>query len=391
MPLAFTSNEQTDEELNQFRREVRQFIRQELTPEIREEMHAEDHIGARAWAFINKLGERGWISIGWPERFGGMGKPLAYRLALWDELAYAGAPGNLVANRIVAPVLMQCANPDQQAEFLPRIAAETIEFALGYTEPNAGSDLSAITTTAVLDGDQYRINGEKMFNTGCHFSHYHWLLARTDRTVPARKSSSLFIVDMDSPGIELRPLYSIAGERTNAVFYSDVVVPRSRMVGEPNKGFAYLRAALAFERLFLTGDTVRSIEDLIAYCRANEELWSDAAVRQELAALATDVEVTRQFAFELINLQEQERPARTESSVAKVYSTEAAMRLTRFALRILGHRGELIRGSADEAMHGRMIRQYRRAVGRTIVGGTTEIQLDTIATGVGLQTGRRTR
>src|SRR5205807_1732215 len=220
----------------------------ELTQDAVREAQSEERISTAGREFSRKLGERRWISLTWPKEWGGQDRPAMDRFVLNDELIYAEAPGAVgtnVGGRIVAPTLLMYGTEEQKQEFLPSIARGEVDFALGYTEPDAGSDLAGIQTRAEWDGEEYIVSGQKLYSTGAHFADYHWLAARTDPTRPRHAGISLFIVDLRSPGISIRPLSSMMDLRTNVVFYDNVRVPRSRLIGEENQGFAIMSTALA--------------------------------------------------------------------------------------------------------------------------------------------------
>ncbi|TMC51224.1 MAG: acyl-CoA dehydrogenase [Chloroflexi bacterium] len=374
------------EEERAFRREIRDFLATELTEEVVREAQSEDRISSAGKDFIRKLGDRGWISLTWPVDEGGAGRPAMDRFILNDELIRAEAPGAVgtnVGGRIVAPVLLLYGSEQQKRRLLPRIARGEIDFALGYTEPDAGSDLASLQTRAVWDGECYVVTGQKLYSTGAHFADYHWLAARTDPTQPRHGGISLFIVDMRSPGITVRPLHSMMDLRTNVVFYDHVRVPREALVGQENQGFAIMSTALSLERMFVTGDLRRVVEDLLDYARRTESggrrLIDDVSVRRQLAQLATEVEIARLFSYRVAWQQSSGRHPGPEATIVKLFITELQLRLATAAIDLLGADGELIYGEAEAPLGGFFERFYRRSIMRTIVGGTSEIMRNVIA------------
>ena len=242
----------TTPEEEAFRKEVSDFLEAELTDELRRQHAMDKGLRDEARAFNRKIGEKGWLGLGWPEEYGGSGGSLRYEIILLQEFAHHEAHiPNEIARFMSGPTILHFGNEEMKKEFLPRIAKGEIEFGLGYTEPPAGSDLMAMQMRAVEEGDYYIINGQKTFNTESHYAEYHWLGAKTNPKGPRHQSMSLFVVDQRAPGITIRPLETLGGERTNEIFYDDVKVPKSRLVGEKNQGFLYMVSALNYERLSL--------------------------------------------------------------------------------------------------------------------------------------------
>ena len=251
------------------------------------------------------LGKKGWLGLGWPKEYGGSGGSLVYEYILIIELERRKAHvPNEIARLMSGPVILHHGSEQMKKEFLPRISRGEIEFSLGYTEPPAGSDLTMMEMRAVEDGDDFIINGQKVFNTESHYADYHWLAAKTDFNAPRHQSISLFVVDQRSPGITIRPLWTLGGERTNEVFYDNVRVPKTRLVGEKNKGFYYMVDALNNERLMLfqVERLVPILDSLIQYAketRVNGRLLSeDPIIRNKLAQMAIEFEVVQCFQFQ---------------------------------------------------------------------------------------------
>ncbi len=375
-------------EQDAFVAEVRRFLDQEMTDEIMREVASEERMGPHARAFLRKLGERGWLTVQWPRAWGGADRSPIDRFLLTEELAYRGAPGAFTSNtggRIVGPVILVFGSEEQKGRFLPPIARGEIDFALGYTEPEAGSDLASLQMRAELDGDHYVITGQKLFNTGCHFAEYHWLAARTDPKAPKHKGISLFIVDLKSPGITIKPIWTMGGERTNAVYYDRVRVPRENLIGTPNAGFYILAKALEFERMFVTGDIRRFLDRLVEQVRSMEAGAAPALVRQRVAQLAIEIQVCRQLSNVVAWQMERGNSSGREASAVKLFKTELDQRLARTAMDVLGLYGQVQRGDPRAPGNGRFEHHYRRTVSATITGGTSEVQRNVIATrGLGL-------
>jgi len=279
---------------------------------------------------------------------------------------------------------------EQKEAFLPRIARGEIELALGYSEPEAGSDLASLEIRAVRDGDYYIMNGQKVFNTRCHYAQYHWLAARTDTTVAKHRGISLFIVDMDSPGITIRPLITLGKFRTNEVFYDDVKVPRERLVGEENKGWQYLGVALAHERTWLAGGPIYDFEHMLDYVRNTkrngEAIAADPVVRQDIAQLAIELEVSRLFGLRIACMLNKGTTPTYEAAMAKMFGSEDQYRMMDEWMKLLSFYGQLDMGSKCGVLDGRVSRwYYGKAIQNLITRGTSEIMRNVIALrGLGL-------
>jgi alkylation response protein AidB-like acyl-CoA dehydrogenase len=264
-------------------------------------------------------------------------------------------------------------------EFLPRIAKGEIEFGLGYTEPTAGSDLMAMQMRAVEEGDYYIINGQKTFNTESHYAEYHWLGAKTNPKGPRHQSMSLFVVDQRAPGITIRPLETLGGERTNEIFYDDVKVPKSRLVGEKNQGFLYMVSALNYERLSLIQmerffPLLKRIIQYTKQTRRNGVLLADdPLIRDRLAQMAIEIEVAKAIEYKALAMVLEGRIPDYEAGIIKLIGSEMRQRLGYMGMDILGHFSLLEEGSHLAQLKGEMARICRASVVDTIGGGTSEI------------------
>lgn len=373
-----------------FQKEVHEFFLQEVNDELSEEFSKGLGLGPLGWQFIRKLGAKGWLVPTLPEEYGGLNTSCMQRYIIMNELHYLFPEMMvLIGAAIVAPTLMIVGTEEQKKEYVLKVAKGEIEFALGYTEPNAGSDLASIGISAVEDGDCFILNGQKTFNTSCHYAQYHWLCARTERIVPKHKGLSLFIVPLDSPGITIRPMWIISGERTNEVFYDDVRVPKKNLVGQKNKGFYHMMVALNFERIFPYGHLQRAMEDLIRYVKETSRngklLAQDPLVRQKIAGLVTLVEVCQGMGYHVVWLLDQEKVPEYEASALKVFISEAEQQIASTGVSIMGMYGQLEPGSKYAPLKGWFERWYLSNTRRTIAGGTNEIQRNIIAQrGLGL-------
>jgi hypothetical protein len=247
-----------------------------------------------------KLGEKGWLIAGWPKEYGGMSSMTMQ--AIVDEVtSYYRAPGGGIATMIAGPTLIAVGSEEMKKEWLPKIASGEAAFWLGYSEPNAGSDLGAIKTAAIADGDDFVVNGQKTWSSAAHVSDHAWLLARTDLEASKHKGATLFIVDNNAPGITIRPIENICGIHSfNEVFFDNVRVPKKNIVGQLHQGFYNVMLALQFERLLVgAGAFRRVLEDLIQYARETmldgRPLSKDPLVRNKLASMAIEIEVLYGF------------------------------------------------------------------------------------------------
>lgn len=384
MDFGFTQDEEA------FRQEIRQFLRQELGLERKErtplELFSPD--------FSRKLAEKGWLGVGWPKEYGGLGRPYTQQLIYGEEMLYYRAPASahILAQNMVGPTLIAVGSEEQKREFLPRILKGEIVFCLGYTEPNAGSDLANCQTTAVADGDDFIINGQKLFTSFAGQADYAWMTVRTDPNAPKKhRGLSMFIVDMKTPGITVGKLDTMWDYPLYEVFFDNVRVPKTAVVGELNQGWYYLTTALDHERIFM-GATVaqhrRLFEDLVQYAKETHHngkpLSKDPIIRQRLAQLAIDLEIGRLFGYRVAWLLGQGVVPFSEASITKVFTSELERRLANTAMQILGLHGQLER-EPRAPFNGYMEWEYRFSIMMAIGGGSNEIQRIIIAiAGLGL-------
>ncbi len=387
MDFEFTKEEKALQE------EVREFISKESTPEMLKET-AEQGLGDVYGApegrkIIRKMAAKGWLAPTWPREYGGLEASEIVAYMINEEMGYHGLPFSFVAAHMAGPAILRFGSDEMKKKWLPRIASGELEFALGYTEPQAGSDLSALNLRAEDKGDYFLLNGTKLFNTACHVADYHWLACRTNFDGPRHKGVSIMIVDLKSPGITISPLITMSDWRTNEVFYEDVRVPKENLVGEKNKGFYYLMTALDFERMLNLGRYRRVFDELVAYTKetavGGEPLSKNPLIRQKLAQLSTEIEVVRLLYYQLAYIMEKGGIPNYQSSMEKTFTAECAQRITNVGMDILGLYGQLKEGSKWVQLKGKMEKLYRNSIVLTIYGGTSEIQRNIIAMrGLGL-------
>ena len=370
-----------------WRDEVRAFVREHLTPPLLDELRESGNEGQGPLArqFVLKLRDRGWWGPPWPAEYGGLGRSAIDQWIFVDELEGAGAPMLPLTVTSVAPTLMRVGSEAQKQYWLPKIKAAEVDFALGYSEPEAGTDLAALRTRAVLDGDTWVVNGQKMWNTMAHTATHNWLAIRTEPDAPKHKGISIMIVPMDAPGVTVQGIYVWPGLRTNALFLDNVRVPRDYLVGERGMGFYYAAMALNFERLSIgsVAMTRRYFRELVALVRDTDvdgqPLRRQPWVRERLARLAVDIEAARMLGLETAWALDQGRVPAAESSMAKIFVSELAQRVADTGSEILGMAGQLHPDEPASPLHGRLQWLYRTAPLLAFGGGTNEVQRNIVA------------
>lgn len=365
--------------------EVRDFIRSESTRELLEETHKIGNIygGQEGRKFVKKFAAHGWLVPNWPEEYGGLGSSAVLNFAIREEMARAGVPLIFVAAHMAGPTIMHFGSDEMKKEWLLPIARGEVEFALGYSEPQAGSDLSAVDIRAVDNGDTFLMKGQKTFNTHSHVADYHWLAAITDPDAKRYQGMSMIIVDLKSPGIEIRPMVTMAGWQTNEVYYNDVVVPKRNLVGDLNQGFYYLMSALDFERMYPLAAYRRFFDDTVDYAKktmvGGQPLSKDPLVRQKLAQIEIELEADRHLYYRLAHLMDKGKIPNYESSMQKLFATETAQHVANTTMDVLGMFSQLQQGSDRAVLSGMIEQAYRSSVVETIYAGTSEIQRNIIA------------
>jgi alkylation response protein AidB-like acyl-CoA dehydrogenase len=372
-------------EENKLLEEVRAFIKAESTPELLEETRKLGMLygGEEGRKFIKKFAANGWLASNWPEEYGGLGISQVLTFAIREEMAYAGVPVSFVAANMAGPTILHFGSDEMKKEWLLPIARGEIEFCLGYTEPQAGSDLAAVNIRAVDKGDHYLINGQKTFNSHAHIADYHWLAVITDPEAKRYQNMSMMIVDLKSPGITIRPLITMAGWRTNEVFYDDVIVPKKNLVGEKNMGFYYLMHALDFERMIPLATYRYIFDTIVEYAKETKvngkSLSSNPLVRQKLAQMEIELEANKLLYYRLAYMLDNGKVPNYQTSMQKLFATEAAQHIARTGMEVLGLFGQLKEGSKWAPLEGRIENICRQSVVETIYAGTNEIQKMIIA------------
>lgn len=381
-------NFQFSEKEYQFLREVDDFLEENRHIDVmdvtRENMAQLCDTPARR-AFMKKVAEKGWLGITWPKEYGGQDGEGFYEYLLNEKLASVGASQIGKGVGIIGKTLINVGSEKLKREFLPQILNAEIEFAVGYSEPNAGSDAAAMRLKAERKGDGWVLNGQKIFTTSAHFADWYWVGARTNPDVRKHNGISLFLIRMDDPGLTIHAMPSMGGERTNSVFFDDVFVHDDYRVGEENKGFQYIAEALDIERFTLfTFSPIRGrVQLLCDYVKTatkdGKPLKNDPVLRQRVAQLATECEVARLLGIKFVDTALSGKTPTYEASAYKLYATELSLRVANATMDIVGPGAQLAVGTEEAPLNGRAENCYTYTVIDTIGGGTSEVQKNIIA------------
>lgn len=367
--------------------EVREFLRENVTAQLRAELgeHDLELPGGEVTRFRRKIGAKGWFGLNWPREYGGLGLGAVYQHLLMSEFEYWGVPGPDLTVTSVAPMIMRHGTEQNKMEWLPLIARGEMICAVGYSEPDAGTDLANLRTRATRDGDHWVINGSKIWNSTAQRATHEWLCVRTDPGSERHRGISVIIVPVDAAGVQIRPLYAWSGYRTNEVRFDDVRVPVGNLVGEVNRGWKYITGALDLERGALTnaGDLRRAVDDLRELARQPRRDGSvpshDVALRRRLVRAEADVEVAALMGYEAAALLDSGVMPSVEVSVEKIFTSELRQRIADLALDLLGPDGLLAHRSENAPLAGKFERLYRAAPLMRFGGGTNEVLRDVIA------------
>ena len=387
----------TDQE-ERFREEIQTWLGDNL-PDGWIGIDREEQFDPEYWettkTMAKRLAAKGWLTLAWSPEYGGQGRSVIEQTIFQDEMMFSGVPGTTMGiggTQWVGPTLILSGTDEQKQTHLPPIASGDRWWCTGYSEPGAGSDLASLETRAVREGDDYVVNGQKTWSSAAHIADWCWLAVRTDPDAPKHKGISLLLVDMKSPGVQVRPIVNMAGTVAfNEIYFDNVRVPVRNLVGEENKGWYVVAVALDFERSGITY-AAYSRKTLHLLYRALSEagqrgkrLAGDPVVRHLLADMAIQVGIQRTFAYRVAWLQSQGQVPNQEASVAKVFGSETQQRVAAAGMRILGLYGQIEDESPLAPVWGRIERQYLNSVSVTIAAGTSEIQRNIIATrGLGL-------
>jgi len=377
-----------DEGQEALRRELRAYYEKLLTPDVREELGRGHGVGEVMRAVVRQMGKDGWLGIGWPKEYGGQGRSPIEQFIFFDESMRAGAPVPMLTINTVGPTIMKHGSEAQKRFFLPRILAGEIHFCIGYSEPQAGTDLAALTTRAERRGDAYVVNGQKLWTSLAGDADYCWLAVRTDPSAPKHAGLSILVVDMKrTPGIRIDPLHLLSEHDINAVFFDDVRVPVENRVGDENKGWKLITGQLNHERVTLcsSGLLERAFEQTRAWARRTKlpdgrRVIDQEWVRIHLARVYAGLEFLRLVNWKVAWSSAQGKLDVADASTIKVFGTEFYLESFRLLMEIIGPRAYLRRGSPEalrEVSHLEVL--YRSLLILTFGGGTNEIQRDLIS------------
>jgi alkylation response protein AidB-like acyl-CoA dehydrogenase len=375
------------EEEEAFRKEVREFLRKEWTL-TDYDLDNPEHWDA-AKQLEKKLGAKGWLCMAWPKEYGGQDASHMHRMVFQEEMAAARAPvvdGQGVY--MVGPCLMSYGTEEQKKRFLPPIARSEVVWVQGFSEPNAGSDLASLQTRAVVDGDDYIVNGQKTWCTRGHHGDWIHLMVRTDPQAPKHRGISYLLVDMRSPGVSINPIIQMTGKADYyEVYFDNVRVPKSNRVGQENEGWRVALTTLAFERSAIGSYVVESREILRRLAqfaketkRNGQPLIEDPLIGGKLAELTIEMEIAKLLSHRIVWMESRGLMPNYETSVAKTFSTELQQRVANFGMHLLGLYGQLAEESKRAVLNGIIQYQYLWTIGVTIYAGSNEIQRNIIAT-----------
>lgn len=388
MHLDFTA------EQNALRRELRAYYREMFTPELRAALDAEwDDMGGSVFRqVVGRMGRDGWLGIGWPREWGGQGRGPLEQLIFWEETYRARAPLPIIAVNTIGPTLIVHGSEAQRRALLPGILRGELFFGIGYTEPGAGTDLASLRTTAVREGEEWLINGQKIYTTHAQDADYVWLAARTDPEAPKHKGITIILVPTSAPGFTVTPIRTVGGERTNATYYENVRVPIANTVGPVNGGWALITSQLNHERVTLaTPGTADALIEAVWGWAAKQEkpgggrLLDEPWVQMGLARAFAKLEALKVLNWRSAWSLEAGQPHPADASAVKVLGSEFFVECYRLLLEITGEAGLLVEGEPGALFGGMLERAYRAATTLTFGGGVNEVQREIIAlTALGL-------
>ncbi len=373
-------------EQRELRADLRRYFSCLMTPERRAQLAGSESGGSAYRGVVREMGADGWLGIGWPKEYGGQDRSPMDQFIFYDEAQRASAPVPMVTLNTVGPTLMRFGSEDQKARFLPGILAGEIHFAIGYSEPGAGTDLAALRTRAVRDGDEYVVNGNKIFTTGGDDADFIWLAVRTDADAPKHNGISILLVDASLPGFSHTPIHVMGGGHTNATYYENMRVPVSARVGEENQGWRMITTQLNHERVALapSGQISKLMEEVLLWakhtklddgCRPIEKEW----IRLGLARVHARVEALKLLNWRVAWALSEQTVDPAEASAMKVLGSELRLEACRTLMEILGGVAYLTADSDGAALQGELERVYRQSIVTTFGGGVNEVQREIVS------------
>jgi alkylation response protein AidB-like acyl-CoA dehydrogenase len=381
-----------DESQETLRNELRAYYAKLLTPDVRGALREGHGVGSAMRSVVRQMGEDGWLGIGWPVEYGGQGRSAIEQFIFFDESMRAGAPVPMLTVNTVGPTLYQHGSQEQKDHFLPRILKGDVHFCIGYTEPNAGTDLAALQTRAVADGDDFIINGQKVFTSLASDADYIWLATRTDPDVSKHAGLTMFLVDMKTPGITAEPMDLLSSHNICTTFFDNVRVPKSALVGELNKGWKLITGQLNHERVTICspGMLESVYDEVLEWSRETKLSDGRRVIDQEwaqinLARVHAGLEFLRLSNWKVAWQATEGELNVADASGIKVFGTEWYLESFRLMMEIMGQRSYLRASSREALLLGHIETMYRSLLILTFGGGTNEIQRDLIGMfGLGL-------
>ena len=378
------------DEQRALQQELRDYFERMLTPEVRRELGGEGDNPSLFRELVRQIGRDGWLGLGWPKEYGGGGASAYEQLILFTEVQRAAAPFPFVTVNTVGPTIMAYGTQEQKDRYLPGILAGEDIWAIGYTEPNAGTDLASLRTRAVLDGDSWVIDGNKVYTSGAGHSDYIWLACRTNPDVPKHQGISIIVCPTSAAGFTWTPLHTVGGNTTSTTYYDGVRVPRDNIIGEVDGGWRLLTSQLNHERVGLaamSGRTEALWEIVRDWC-VSSGIASEPWVQADLARTYAQVEAMKLLNWKLTGAVDAGAVEVAGASAAKVFGTETHAAVCRTLFDLLGSAGAR-RGLAGVA-EGRVETLTRGAIVNTFGGGVNEVLRDLIAVaGLGMPRGNR--
>jgi alkylation response protein AidB-like acyl-CoA dehydrogenase len=369
------------------RDELRAYYANLLTPEVEKDLQQGEGVGEGSKRVWKQMASDGWAGVGWPKEWGGRGLTPIEQFVFFDESMRSGAPVPMLTINSVAPTIMRYGSEEQKQFYVPKILAGDIHFAIGYTEPDAGTDLAALQTRAVRDGDEYVINGQKVFTSLASGADYIWLAVRTSTEAKKHKGISIIIVPTDTPGFRYQPIDNMASFNTNITFYEDVRVPVGNLVGEENQGWSLITNQLNHERVTLcsSGVVERAFGDVTKWAQETKLADGRRVIDQEwvqvnLGRVHAKLEFLRLANWKVAwNAQSGAALNPAAASTIKVFGTEFYMEAARLLMEIMRDQATLQGDSPGAVVRGRVERMVRGMHILTFGGGTNEMQRDLIA------------
>lgn len=383
------------------REELKAYFADLVTPEIRAGLASATGEFGEAGVYkdvIRQIGKDGWLGIGWPKEYGGQARSMVEQLIFTDVAAIAGVPIPYLTLNTVGPTIMRFGSDEQKEYFLPKILAGELHFSIGYSEPGSGTDLASLQTRAALEGDEWVINGQKMWTSLIQYADWIWLACRTEPDAPRHKGLSMILVPADAPGVSYTPVHTVAGVGTSATYYEDVRVPASNIVGERGGGWPLMTNQLNHERVALTSAAplVHSLQLVRDWAAGTRNPDGSRVIDSEWVQVTLGRAHARIEALSLINWKLAAdadhgvalSPA--EASATKIYGSELATEVYRGLMEVVGPHAGVTGDSPGAVLAGRLERMHRSSLVMTFGGGTNEIQRDIIGyVGLGLPAAKR--